>query len=101
MSYYPPMPESVSADRKVKDAPVSEDHGGAILSLAKKIQKTKGVSFDRAWTEAVSQLNPEVNQSSNSSQKSEKPEVLAGTNGASYTETKFREFSVTGIRRTV
>jgi hypothetical protein len=95
MSYYPPMPESVSADRKVTGAPVSEDHGGAILSLARKIQKTKGVSFDRAWTEAVSQLNPEVNDNS------KKPAALAGTNGASYAERNFREFSVYGIRRKV
>ena len=95
MSYYPPMPESVSADRKVTGAPVSEDHGEALLTLARKIQKTKGVSFDRAWTEAVSQLNPEVNDSS------KKPEALSGTNGASYTERNFREFSVTGIRRKV
>lgn len=95
MSYYPPMPDSVSADRKVTGALVSEDHGGAILSLARKIQKSKGVSFDRAWTEAVSQLAPEVNDSS------KKPEALAGTNSTSYTERNFREFSVYGIRRKV
>jgi hypothetical protein len=92
MSYYPPMPESVSADRKVTGAPTSHDHAEALLTLARKIQKTKGVSFDRAWAEAVSQLSPEVNDNS------KKPEALAGTNGASYTERNFREFSVRGIR---
>jgi hypothetical protein len=74
------MPESVSADRKVSSAPTSHDHAEALLSLARKIQKRKGVSFDRAWSEAVSQLKPEVNDSSNSSQSSQKPEVLSGTN---------------------
>jgi hypothetical protein len=95
MSYCPPMPESVSADRS---APTSHDHAEGLLALARKIQKTKGVNWDRAWSEAVSQLNPEVNDSSNSSKSSEKPEVLAGTNGvsASWTDPGIRDFWVIG-----
>jgi hypothetical protein len=97
MSYYPPMSQFVSADRS---APVSEDHAGGLLALARKIQESKGVSFHRAWSEAVSQLSSEVN-SSNSLQSTARPEVWAGTNGASYTESKFRDFKVRGIRTKV
>jgi hypothetical protein len=97
MSYYPSLEEMlvVQADRKVTGSPESGEHVESLLAIAKQIQHQKGWSFDRAWAEAVSQLAPEVNDSS------KKPETLSGTNVTSYTERNFRDFSVKGIRTKV